>query len=367
MRQAYYNGIVYTGNQVLTHVAVLADGYQVLDIVPQDAIPEGFQQIDVQGNHIAPGLVDLQIYGGNGKLFSLYPDVLSLQATEQYSKEGGALYFQPTVATHEPALMEKALAAYRQYRDAGGQAAIGVHWEGPFLNPQKRGAHLEKYIRRLQIDEARQLAQYHDALRMITLAPECCDAACVEILLQAGIRVSAGHSAATYAQAMQAFSQTGTRLATHLFNAMSPLQTREPGLAGAILDHPQVYASIIADGIHVHPANIRLSKAIMAERLFLITDAVEENKQGSTYIYLRQPDRFVNQEGTLAGSTLTMLKAVAFCVEQVGIPLDEALRMASWYPAKAIGLAHQIGLLQPGYRSGVIVFDKHFHLLYRSV
>lgn len=366
MRQAYYNGIIHTGKSTIEHSAVLVDGYDVLDIVPENAIPEGFQQIDVQGNHIAPGLIDLQIYGGNGKLFSLYPDVSSLVATEQYCKAGGALYFQPTVATHEPALMKRALEAYRQYRDAGGRAALGVHWEGPFLHPQKRGAHVEKYIRRLQIAEAHELVSYQDALRMITLAPECCDQQAVEILLRAGIRVSVGHSNATYQQAMQAFSETGIRLATHLFNAMSPLQTREPGLVGAIFEHPAVYASIIADGIHVHPASIRISKALMGERLFLITDAVEENTAG-TYVYLRQQDRYVNQEGVLAGSTLTMLKAVANCVQQMNIALDEALRMASWYPAKAVGLDHQIGLLEAGYRSGLIVFDERFQLLYRSV
>ncbi|SFV31250.1 N-acetylglucosamine-6-phosphate deacetylase [Thermoflavifilum thermophilum] len=366
MRQAYYNGFIYTGKEILKHLAVLMDGYEVLDIVPESAIPEGFQRIDVQGNHIAPGLIDLQIYGGNGQLFSLYPDVSTILATEQYCKAGGALYFQPTIATNEPGLMQKALEAYRQYRDRGGKAAIGVHWEGPFINPQKRGAHVEKYIRPLQKDEAKQLTEHQDALRTLTLAPECCDAACVEILLQAGIRVSAGHSAASYEQARQAFTKTGIRLTTHLFNAMSPLQTRDPGLVGAIFEDPAVYASIIADGIHVHPANIRISKAIMGNRLFLITDAVEESKN-EPYIYLRQKDRYVNQEGVLAGSTLTMLKAVAYCVQQVGIALDEALRMASWYPAKAMGMDQQAGLLQPGYHSGLIVFDDNFELLYRSV
>ncbi|MCL6523504.1 MAG: N-acetylglucosamine-6-phosphate deacetylase [Thermoflavifilum sp.] len=367
MRQAFYRGIIHTAEGSLRKHAVLVDGYDILGIVPENQIPEGFELINVQGKHIAPGLIDLQVYGGNGQLFSVYPQLEALQAMEAYCKQGGALYFQPTIATNRPELMWQACDAFRAYRAAGGQAAIGVHWEGPFIHPQKRGAHIESLIRTLtQQDVEMMTEQGSDVITMLTLAPERCQLAHIQALVKAGLHISAGHSLASYDQAMEAFTKGGISLATHLFNAMSPLLTREPGLVGAIFDHPEVYASIIADGIHVHPAAIRIAHSVMKGRLFLITDAVEQNQTGD-YVYLRAGDRYVNQQGVLAGSTLTMLKAVAYCVQQVGISLDEALRMASWYPAKAIGMDDRIGKLAPGYRSGAIVFDDDFQLIYRSV
>ena len=196
---------------------------------------------------------------------------------------------------------------------------------------------------------------------MMTLAPEQCDDAIIKLLQDNGVIVSAGHSNATYEQATTAFDK-GIPVATHLFNAMSPLQHRAPGLVGAIYNHPKVMSSIVPDGIHVDFAAVRISKKIMQERLFIITDAVAETTSGE-YQHIFKGDRFTLPDGTLSGSALTMMKGTRNCVEHAGIDLEEALRMASLYPAKVIGKSNKLGRIKKGYNAEMVVFDKQFNVL----
>jgi N-acetylglucosamine-6-phosphate deacetylase len=195
---------------------------------------------------------------------------------------------------------------------------------------------------------------------MMTLAPERCDPTLVKRMIDAGVIISAGHSNATYDEGYAAF-EYGIPAATHLFNAMSAFQHREPGMVGAIYDHPRVLASVVADGVHVDFNAIRISKKIMGERLYLITDAVEENTRG-TYQYLRRGDRFVTENDVLAGSCLTMLQAVKNCVEKVGIELSEAVRMASEYPARLLKRETPLGAIAPGYEAAFVVLDEALEL-----
>ncbi|WP_315819094.1 amidohydrolase family protein [Paraflavitalea speifideaquila] len=190
---------------------------------------------------------------------------------------------------------------------------------------------------------------------MITLAPEQCDPAIIDLLLQHQVIVSAGHSNATYVQAREAFD-LGIPTATHLYNAMSSLQHREPGLVGAIFDHPAVMSSIVCDGVHVDYAAVRIAKAVMKERLFFITDAVAETTTGE-YQHLFQGDRYALPDGTLSGSALSMMQCVKNGVEYAGIPLDEALRMAATYPAQLVR-DRKMGLLAKGYEANMVVFDE---------
>jgi len=195
----------------------------------------------------------------------------------------------------------------------------------------------------------------------MTLAPERCDRACIELLLNNGIIVSAGHSNATYEEASAGFYQ-GIPAATHLFNAMSPLQGRQPGMLGAIYDNNDVRSSIVCDGVHVDFASVRISKKIMEDRLFFITDAVTEIQYGE-YCHLFKGDRYTLPDGTLSGSTLTMLRAVRNGVENAGIPLPEALRMASTYPAAVLGEKDKRGCLRPGAHADLILLDEQLNLI----
>ncbi|HEY4335512.1 MAG TPA: amidohydrolase family protein [Puia sp.] len=196
---------------------------------------------------------------------------------------------------------------------------------------------------------------------MMTLAPEQCDAAHIDLLLQNKILVSAGHSNADYAQAIDGFYR-GIPASTHLFNAMSSLQGREPGMVGAIYDHTEVMSSIVCDGVHVDFASVRISKKIMQDRLFFITDAVAEVAYGD-YTHVFKGDRYTLPDGTLSGSALTMLQAVKNGVEKVGIPLPEALRMASLYPATLMGLEQKWGCIRPGSVADLILLDEEMNLL----
>ncbi|MBV8254413.1 MAG: N-acetylglucosamine-6-phosphate deacetylase [Chitinophaga sp.] len=357
MPTSYVNATVFTGEEVLKGHAVSTDNGLITNILPVEDVPEDHEIIDLDGAYMAPALVDLQIYGGNGQIFSMYPSVESLTATYEYSKQGGAAFIMPTVATIAPEIMLEAMRAVRQYWQQGRKGVLGLHLEGPFINPAKKGAHLPEFIKQpTQEDIDWILENGSDVVRLVTLAPECCDPRLVKQLQDAGIIVYAGHSNATYAEAYTAF-ENGIHHATHLFNAMSPLESRAPGLVGAIYDHPGVFASIVADGVHVDFATIRISKKIMGNRLYLITDAVEENKEGH-YIYLKEKDRFVSGTGVLSGSRLTMLQAVRNCAKHNICSMREAIRMGSLYPAMALGMEQEIGRIAPGCRAAFLVIPK---------
>ncbi len=195
---------------------------------------------------------------------------------------------------------------------------------------------------------------------MITLAPEICSDEVVQLIKEAGVIISAGHSNATYAEGIDAFNK-GISVATHLFNAMSSLQHRAPGLVGAIFQHQKAMASVIPDGHHVDFAAISIAKKIMGDRLFMITDAVTETSEGY-YPHQLDGDKYVS-EGILSGSAITMAQGVKNCVEKVGIALEEALRMASLYPAKVLGLDNELGKLEKGYQAAFVIMDEDLSVI----
>ena len=360
--QAFYNGIIFNGITLRSHSAVLVEEGRIVAVVAEEAIPSHAVKTDLKGNYLAPAFIDLQLYGGNGKLFSHELSIESLQATYDYCRSGGCTQFFITLATNSIELFIKGIEVARAYQEQGGKGLLGVHLEGPYINPLKKGAHIEQYIKRPTVDEVIQLLAFGEGVfKMMTLAPEQCEPSIIKLLQDNGIIVSAGHSNATYGEATKAFND-GIPAATHLFNAMSPLQHRAPGLAGAIYDHPSVMSSIVADGIHVDFAVLRISKQIMKDRLFLITDAVTPTPGGS-YPHVFAGDRYNMPDGTLSGSALTMMKAVKNCVEKAHIELDEALRMASLYPAALAGLAHEMGKIEPGYKAEMVVFDAMLEMV----
>jgi N-acetylglucosamine-6-phosphate deacetylase len=266
-----------------------------------------------------------------------------------------------TIATNSKEIVSKGISVAKKYLNEGDKGMMGLHLEGPWINPEKKGAHLQEFIHQPTMDEVKRLIDEAEGIvKMITLAPEMVDESIIDFLQEKNIVISAGHSNATYVQAAKGFEKIKT--ATHLFNAMSPFQSREPGMVGAIYDHPSVCASIVTDGIHVDFAAIRISKKILDERLFLITDAVAENKN-SPYPHVYKNDRYVLPDGTLSGSTLSMMKAVNNCVQYCGIDLHEALRMASLYPAKILGIENEFGLIERNQNASFVVFDKELNLV----
>jgi N-acetylglucosamine-6-phosphate deacetylase len=361
MKKGFTNAVIFTGIVKLTGFAILVNDKKVEGIVPATEIPSGYDVHDLKGNNIAPAFIDLQIYGGNGYLFSANPSAQAIEATYNYCMQGGCSHFLLTMATNSKEIFSKGIQVAKRYLNAGGKGLLGLHLEGPWINTVKRGAHAAEYIHQPTLKEVKELVQEGEGvIRIITLAPEEVDEKIIDYLQENKIIVSAGHSNATYKQATQSFTKIKT--ATHLFNAMSPLQSREPGMVGAIYDHSSVCSSIVADGIHTDYAALRISKKILKERLFLITDAVSETSEGA-YTHVFNKDRYTLPDGTLSGSALTMMQAVKNCVQHGNIDLEEALRMASLYPAKTIGIENDYGRVEKNYAASFVIFDNNMKVI----
>lgn len=355
-KQAFYNGSIFTGTSMQDRKALLIADHAIIDVVSDEEIPSDYTKVDIGGALLAPAFIDLQIYGGNGKLFSEEMTVETIEQTYAYSKTGGAHHFMITLATNSEDVFYAGIEAVRAYWNKGGKGLLGLHLEGPFLNVLKKGAHLAQYIHVPTLAEVKALMKKgRDVIKMMTLAPECCDPLIIQYLQEQGVLISLGHSNATFELATKAFD-AGIPLATHLYNAMSGLQHRSPGVVGAILDHPKVCSSVVCDGIHVDYAAIRIAKKIMQDRLFYITDAVTESNTGG-YMHLKKKDHFALPDGTLSGSSLTMLQCVQNGIQHVNISLEESLRMASLYPAKFLG-NRKLGRLERGWEAEFIILDK---------
>jgi N-acetylglucosamine-6-phosphate deacetylase len=309
-----------------------------------------------------PAMLDLQIYGAFGKLLAVYPDAASLFLLEKYCRQGGAAWFMPTVATNTIEVFHQCIDAVRAYWKAGGKAALGLHLEGPWISKKKKGAHREECIHPPERKEVEDLLAYGEGvIKMITLAPEVCSQEIIDLIISQGIVISAGHSDADYETAIACFDK-GISTVTHLYNAMSPLQHRAPGLVGATLMHNRVRASIIADGYHVNYAAVSIAAKIMKQRLFAITDAVTETGEGLYLHSLTDGDRY-ECNGVLSGSALTMHQSFLNLVNKAGIEMEEASRMCSLYPAQAIGKDRLYGKIAPGYAAQFLVLDKSFNLV----
>ena len=351
----YLHATLHTGERLIPNAALTVDDHRIVFAGPAEEWDGKGKYTDYTGRCIAPGFVDLQVYGGSGKLFNNEPTADTIRATWQTVQAGGGRHFQITLSCSPWDIMLQAIQACRDYWSQGGEGLIGLHLEGPYFNPEKRGAHPLKNIRKPTADDIGELLRPgQGAISYITLAPEMFETDTLQMLLQSGIPLSAGHSNATYPQAMDAFRQ-GIPCSTHLFNAMSPFQGRSPGMVGAIYDH-KPYTSIIADGIHCDFNALRISKEILGDRLFLITDAVTESRSGD-YRFLLNGDHYVDEQGTLAGSSLTMQEAVRNATQKAGIPLEESIRMATLYPALAVGRADRIGRIAPGLPENWILLD----------
>lgn len=354
-------GRIFTGENWLDNHAVLIRGEVVEDLLPAAALPEGIPVEQYPDAWLVPAFIDLQIYGAYGKLLAVYPEADSLYKLNAYCRSGGAALCMPTVATNTADVFFRSIDAIRDYWQRGGEGVMGLHVEGPWLHPLRRGAHIESLIHPPTEKEVRKLLDYgRDVIRIITLAPEMVSPAIIELILSRGILISAGHSNASYAEALAGFDR-GIRAVTHLYNAMSPLQHRAPGLVGAAFLDQRVMASIIPDGYHVDYAAIRIAKQMMRDRLFVITDAVTETTEGA-YPHQSAGDKY-EASGILSGSALTMLKAAKNLVQYADVEAGEAFRMCSLYPARLLRLDKEFGKIEKGCKNNLLLLNQQLELI----
>jgi N-acetylglucosamine-6-phosphate deacetylase len=344
---------IFTGDEWLQNHSIVVQDGRIKEILPTSKL---LVPVTSTVDCLVPAFIDAQIYGAHGKLFSVFAEVDALQKLHDYCVDGGANHFLPTVATNTYQVFQVCIDAVKQYWNEGGQGCIGLHIEGPWINKIKRGAHQEAIIHSPTIEQAKELLEYgKGVIKIITLAPEVCGKEVVELIKSYGVIISAGHSNATYEKAIQSFDEGLITTVTHLYNAMSPLQHREPGLVGATFNHKTIMASIIPDGYHVDFAAIKIAKKIMGKRLFVITDAVTETNTGF-YPHQMAGDKY-ESNSILSGSALTMKKAVQNLVEFCDIELDEALRMCSLYPAQVLGVDKELGKIEVGFKAEFIEWN----------
>ena len=355
MPTAYTGARVYDGQNLHDDAVLLTEGRQVVGLV--GSVPLGATEVALTGGILAPGLIDLQVNGGGGLMVDGAADAARLRAICQTHGRLGTTSLLPTLITDTPAATARVIAAADACIGAPGFA--GLHLEGPHLDPRRKGAHDPALIRPMEDADLALLiaaAQRLPAL-MVTVAPSALRPDQIAALAAAGAIVSLGHSDCTLAEASAAIA-AGARCATHLFNAMSQLTSREPGLVGAVLTH-DIAAGIIADGIHVDPAAMRIAVAARPEGLFLVSDCMAAAGTDQTEFtlggrrILRRNGRLTLEDGTLAGADLSLPQAIAVMVQQVGIPLERALAMATRVPAQVIGRA-DLGCLGPGAQADMV-------------
>ena len=362
---ALLHGRVLTDAGFRDDAAVLVDGGGIVAVLASDvprlrAVPTR----DCAGRRLLPGFIDTQVNGGGGVLFNDAPDVATIAAIGAAHRRFGTTGFLPTLISVDLDGVAAAIAAVDAAIAAGVPGVLGIHIEGPFISQARKGAHDAAHIRALGSEHVALLSSLRRGRTLVTLAPEHTDAGCIAALAAAGVVVAAGHSNAGY-DTTRAALQTGLRGFTHLFNAMSPLQAREPGVVGAALHDADSWCSIIIDGWHVHPVTLRVALASKRhERFVLVTDAMPNVGTALTQFALqgRRIDvidgRCVDEHGTLSGSALDMAGAVRNAVRLLGLDLETATRMGSTYPAQFIGLGATHGRIAPGCRADLALVDE---------
>ncbi len=362
MTLAITNARVLTIDGWREDLAVLLEGSRIVDLLsPTDPRVCKASQRDLHGAMLLPGFIDVQVNGGGGVLFNEAPTVEALRQIGAAHRRFGTTGFLPTLISDEVGVMRAALAAVDQALAEGVPGVLGIHLEGPYLAPARKGVHDPKYFHEPGKDELELLCAPRQGVRLLTLAPERMPLGTIRALAEAGLVICAGHTAADY-ETTHAALAAGVRGFTHLFNAMTPLGSREPGVVGAALDDAESWCGLIVDGHHVHPATLRVAIAAKPRgKMLLVTDAMPP-------VGADHPDFVLNGEtitakdgicqtaqGVLAGSALDMATAVRNSVRLLGLPLDEAARMASTYPADFLGLGKTHGRIAAGYAADLVV------------
>lgn len=364
MQQVVVGRAVFDGARLLPNVALVIEDGQIADLIPANHAPADARKHD---GVIVPGLIDLQVNGGGGIWVGANTTAGTLGRICETHMTLGSTGCLPTLITDSPEITTSVLAAGVEAARRKLPGFLGLHIEGPHLDPRRKGAHDEALIRPMQDEDLDRLCAAARALPalMVTLAPEAVRHDQIAALARAGVIVSLGHSDCSQ-EVAQAAMHAGARCATHLFNAMSQIGNRAPGLAGAVLAS-DCAAGLIADGIHVHPTTMRLALAARRHGIFLVSDCMALAGTNAQQIALhgriirREKGRLTLIDGTLAGADLTLPGAVRVLIEQVGIPAERALAMASSIPADVIGLGATHGRIAPGRSADLLLLSPDYH------
>ena len=361
--QALVNARVLLDQGFVEDKAVLIDGSKIKDIVPTEAVAADLSLEDLGGAMLVPGFIDTQVNGGGGFLFNDAPSVRTIRTIASAHARFGTTGMLPTLITDELDVIRAAIAAVDAAIEQDVPGILGIHIEGPFINTKRKGIHAADQIRALDAEGLAVLTSLRRGSTLVTLAPEMVDPAMIAELVAAGVIVAAGHTAATYQEVNRALD-AGVSGFTHLFNAMSPLTSREPGVVGAALGSDSSWCAMIVDGHHVSPATLRLAlRCKPADRVMLVTDAMPTTGDDRTSFMLqgrqinRDAGRLVAEDGTLAGSDLDMATAVRNAHQMLGVSLEQAFAMASRIPASFLGLGSSLGRIAPGYSASLTVID----------
>ena len=363
------NGRVMTDRGLAEGLAVRLEGERIAALGPREELTSGAEVRDLDGALLLPGFIDTQVNGGAGLLFNDAPTSATIAAIGAAHRRFGTTGFLPTLISDDLGTVKAAIGATRQAIETGVPGVLGIHIEGPYLNVRRKGIHDASKLRRTDAGSFALLTSLGVARTLVTLAPEETSLETIERLVKAGVVVSAGHSNAPYTAVRAALDQ-GVSGFTHLFNAMSPLTSREPGVVGAALEDASAWCGIIVDGVHVDPVVLKLALRLRPhERFNLITDAMpcvgsaetSFQLQGKT-ITVRDGACF-DDEGTLAGSALDMAGAVRNAVLMLGLDLADASRMASRNPAEFLGLDHELGRIARGCFADLVLLDDELRVL----
>ena len=365
MKQALLGSQIFCGERFYDDHALLVEGKSIVDIVDKNNIPDNFNKIELDQGILAPGFIDLQVNGGGGVLFNNSPNKESLNTIIKAHQFFGTTSVMPTVISDSLEVLEQCIKTVTE-EIKNNSSLLGIHIEGPFFNTKYRGVHQKQYISTINSDYLNLFESLKGFPVMLTLAPECISSQQLKHLTSLGIKTLAGHSDATYDELDDAI-KNGLDGFTHLFNAMGQISAREPGVVGSALHFENTFASIIVDLHHVHPSLIQLAYQLKPKgKLFFISDSMATINHGKPSFELydevvnESDGRLVNSEGKLAGSSITQIDAVKNAYQKCNIPLNQALAMASRYPAEYLGIENHLGSLKPGYRADLVHFDSNF-------
>lgn len=358
---------IFDGETWHADSGLVVDGYVIKSITPLSNLPGDIRRVELKGGKLVPGFIDVQVNGGGGVLLNDGPSIEAIRTICDAHFAFGTTALLPTLITDMPEITAAAIAAGKAAAQEKVAGFLGLHLEGPHLSLTHKGTHDPKLIR--PMDDADLLAIIEAVqelpVLLTTVAPETVSAEKIRAMVDGGVIVSLGHSGASYEVALAA-KDAGATMVTHLFNAMSQLGHRSPGVVGAVLESGELSAGLIADGFHVDKASMAI--ALRAKqgpaKIFLVTDAMSTIGTDITSFTLngrkitRAGGRLTLDDGTLAGADLDMISAVRFVHRELGLSLDEALRMASLYPAQSIRIDHHYGRLAPGYIANIVHLDE---------
>ncbi len=363
------NGRVMTDRGLAEGVAVRLRGDRIAAMGAAETVSAGAVARDLGGAILLPGFIDTQVNGGGGVLFNDRPTLDGIEVIGAAHRRYGTTGFLPTLISDDMATVASAIAATDQAIAAGAPGVLGLHIEGPFLNAKRKGIHDASKFRKLDAAAFALVTSLKGGRTLVTLAPEATDPSAIAALVKAGVVVSAGHTNAGHATIRHAL-EAGLTGFTHLFNAMSPLTSREPGVVGAALEDQTAWCGIIVDGRHVDPVVLKIAlRCRPIDRFMLVTDAMPCVGTSLQSFMLQSKTitvkngACVDEHGTLAGSALDMAGAVRNAMRLLGLSLLEASRLASLNPAAFLGLDHERGRIAPGYLADLVLVDDEIGVL----